>query len=268
VSTNGAKSERHAIPALLALPLLLLLLVPVVMLVVRTTPRAVAQELAHRETIQAIGLSLATSTMALAMSIALGAPLAYWLARTRSPLAKVVEALVDLPTVLPPAVAGVALLLTFGRSGPVGALLSKLGIELVFTPEAVVLAQMFVASPYFVRAARAGFASVAPAQREAAINLGASRWAEFRSVLAPLSGPSLAAGAAMCWSRAIGEFGATIIFAGNLPGRTQTMPLAVYVGFENDLDRAIVLSAVLICISLVVLLGVRLTGWRFPGADS
>ncbi|MGH7133002.1 MAG: ABC transporter permease [Phycisphaerales bacterium] len=250
---------------ILALPLLLLLVVPVVMLIVRTTPRAIIAELQDRETLQAIGLSLGTSTAALIVSVVLGSPLAYWLARTKSRAATVVEALVDLPTVLPPAVAGVALLLTLGRNSLFGGWLNAMGIEIAFTPVAVVIAQVFVASPYFVRAARAGFASVDVAQREAAINLGASRWTEFRSVLAPLAAPSLGAGAAMCWSRAVGEFGATIIFAGNFPGRTQTMPLAVYIGFENGLDRALVLSTVLVGLSLVVLLGVRLTGWRLPG---
>ncbi len=247
------------------MPLLAFLGVPVVMLIARTTPSAVIAELRERETMQAIWLSLGTSTAALIVAIVFGIPVAYWLAHTRSRAASIIETLVDLPTVIPPAVAGVALLLTLGRNSPIGSWLQSMGIEIAFTPVAVVLAQVFVASPYFVRAARAGFASVDPGQREAAINLGASRWTEFRAVLAPQSAPSLAAGAAMCWSRAVGEFGATIIFAGNLPGRTQTMPLAVYIGFENGLDRALVLSTILIGLSVMVLLAVRLTGWRPTG---
>jgi molybdate transport system permease protein len=253
------------VPTALALPLIAFLAVPVIVLMARTTPGAVGEALRERETIQAICLSLGTSTAALVVSIVLGTPVAYWLAHTRSRFAPIIETLVDLPTVLPPSVAGVALLLTLGRNGPIGSWLQSLGIEIAFTPIAVVVAQVFVASPYFVRAARAGFASVEVAQREAAINLGASRWVEFRAVLAPQSAPSLGAGAAMCWSRAVGEFGATIIVAGNLPGRTQTMPLAVYIGFENGLDRALVLSTILIGLSVAVLLAVRLTGWRPSG---
>lgn len=259
----GSPGAR-AVPALLSMPLLLLLTVPVALLVARTTPRAVIAELRNPETLSAIGLSLTTSTAALVAAAAFGTPLAYWLTRTRSRVAPLVETIVDLPTVLPPSVAGVALLLALGRNGIVGGWLEAAGIGLAFTPAAVVVAQIFVASPYFVRAARAGFASVDPDLREAATIDGASGWSLIRRVLAPQAAPSLFAGAAMCWSRAIGEFGATIIFAGNLPGRTQTMPLAVYIGFENGLDRALVLSTVLIALSLVVLLAVRLLGWRGP----
>ena len=249
--------RARAIPAALAMPLLLFLAVPVVMLVARTTPGEVVSELGDRETVQAIALSLGTSTASLLVSIGFGIPLAYWLAHTRSRFAPVIETLVDLPTVLPPSVAGVALLLALGRTGPVGSLLGSMGVELAFTTGAVVLAQVFVASPYFVRAARAGFASVDKAQREAAINLGASRWVEFRAVLAPQAAPSLGAGAAMCWSRAVGEFGATIIFAGNLPGRTQTMPLAVYDALQTDPEAAIALGLVLLAVSLTLLTALR-----------
>lgn len=261
-SGKGASLARSPVPALLAMPLFLLLAVPVAMLVVRTTPRAFAAELENPETLSAIVLSLVSSTVALIVTIVFGTPLAYWLSRSRSRFGAVVETLVDLPTVLPPSVAGVALLLTLGRNGPVGAWLEWAGLGVAFTPAAVVIAQVFVASPYYVRAARAGFASVGADVREAAIIDGASGWGLFRLVLAPLAARSIGAGAAMCWSRAIGEFGATIIFAGNLPGLTQTMPLAVYLGFENGLDRALVLSAVLIAISLVVLVMVRMLGWR------
>jgi molybdate transport system permease protein len=248
--------------SLLAAPLLLLLTVPVVLLVARTTPGAIAAELAEPETRSAIVLSLLTSAGALVVSVALGTPLAYWLARSRGRAATVIESLVDLPTILPPSVAGVALLLTLGRSGPIGSWLHAAGIEVAFTPAAVVLAQVFVASPYFVRSARAGFASVSGDMLDAATIDGARGWGLLTRILAPLAARPLGAGAAMCWSRALGEFGATIIFAGNLPGRTQTMPLAVYLGFENGLERALVLSSVLIGISLLVLVTVRLLGRR------
>ena len=156
-------------PAILSLPLFLLLLVPVALLVARSSPSAFLAELAAPETRSAILLSLLSSTAALLVTIVLGTPLAYWLAHARSRPAALVAAIVDLPTVLPPSVAGVALLLTLGRNGPIGALLHALGLDLAFTPAAVVIAQVFVASPYFVRAARAGFASVGADLREATL---------------------------------------------------------------------------------------------------
>lgn len=259
-------SSLSPLPALLATPLLLLLAVPVILLVSRTTPGAIIDELRHPETRSAIRLSLLTSTSALALSVVLGTPLAYWLSRSRSRLTLAIETLVDLPIVLPPSVAGVALLLTFGRNAPIGRWLESLDIRIAFTTTAVVIAQVFVSSPYYVRAARAGFASVNTDLQAAARIDGASGWGLVRRILIPLAGRSLGAGAVMCWARAIGEFGATILFAGNLPGVTQTMPLAVYLGFENGLDRALVLSSVLIAISLIVLIGSRLLGWRMSHA--
>jgi molybdate transport system permease protein len=232
------------------------------MLVARTSPAAVATELAAPQTRSAIAVSLLTSTAALAVTILFGTPLAYWLAGSRTRLTSIAETIVDLPTVLPPSVAGVALLLALGRNGPLGGLLETAGIQIAFTPTAVVIAQVFVASPYYIRSVRAGFASVSPDLRDAAAIDGATGWKLLRLVLAPIAARSLGAGAAMCWSRALGEFGATILFAGNLPGVTQTMPLAVYLGFENGLDRALVLSTVLIAISLSVLVAVRVLAWR------
>lgn len=269
-SRSGASVPQHPSTALalLALPLFFLLAVPVALMVVRTTPAAVVAELANHETRSAIALSLITSTVALVVTIVFDTPLAYWLARSRSRLATLVETVVDLPTVLPPSVAGVALLLALGRNGPVGGWLEAAGIEIALTPVAVVIAQVFVASPYFVRSARAGFASVAIDLREAATIDGAAGWTLLRLVMMPLAARSLGAGAAMCWSRAVGEFGATMIFAGNLPGLTQTMPLAVYLGLEPSLDRAIVLSTVLIGIALSVFVVARLLGWRSPDAGA
>jgi molybdate transport system permease protein len=240
--------------------MLAFLAVPVAMLLVRTSLSSALMELRERETLQAIGLSLASSFVALVASFALGTPLAYWLARTRSRAGAIAETLVDLPTVLPPSVAGIALLLAFGRQGPLGGVMRSAGIDIAFSTAAVVIAQVFVASPYYVRAARAGFASVGADLRDAAVMDGARGWRLVRYVLAPQAAPALSAGAAMCWGRAIGEFGATIIFAGNFPGRTQTMPLAVYLGLENNLDRALVLSSILIGLSVVVLMGVRVSG--------
>ena len=165
----------------------------------------------------------------------------------------------DLPIVVPPAVAGVALLLAFGRQGLLGPTLNRLGIHLSFSTPAVVLAQLFVACPFYVRAARAGFLAVDRVLEDASATLGYGGWGTFRRITVPLALPSLVGGAVLTWARALGEFGATIMFAGNLMGVTQTMPLAVYLSLESgDLDGAVALSVVLVLVSLVVSLVVRL----------
>jgi molybdate transport system permease protein len=207
--------------------------------------------------IQAIWLSLRTSVIATALSAFLGTPLAYLLARRQVRGRRFLETLLDLPLVLPPAVAGVALLIAFGRRGVIGGFLSSLGLQVTFTPLAVILAQMFVASPFFLRAAIVGFSAVDEELTQAASLDGAGEWALFRHVVLPLAHPALLSGAVLTWARALGEFGATIIFAGNLPGRTQTMPLAIYLGFELDLNVALTLSVILLGFSFLVLLTVR-----------
>ncbi|MGL4648096.1 MAG: ABC transporter permease, partial [Caldilineaceae bacterium] len=197
------------------------------------------------------------SLVTLALALLLGTPLAWLLGRRRFRGRSIVNALVDLPMVLPPAVAGLALLMAYGRRGLVGPTLGIFGIEVVFTPWAVVLAQLFVAAPFFVRAAATAFGSVQHDLEEAAMLDGASKRGVFRHITVPLAGAALAGGAVMTWARALGEFGATIIFAGNLPGRTQTMPLAIYLGFELDLDVALALSTLLLAVAFGVLLVVK-----------
>jgi molybdate transport system permease protein len=215
---------------------------------------------------QALGLSLATTALAMVFVILLGTPLAYLLARRRFPGAAVVDALVDLPIVLPPAVAGIALLMAFGRNGLVGQWLDEGGITLGFTTAAVVMAQLFVAAPFYVIAARGGFARVDRDLEEVAADLGAPPSRVVRTVTLPLIAPSLIAGAVLAWARALGEFGATIMFAGSFPGITQTMPLAIYGRFgAGDLPAALLLSVVLLVASLVVLVGVRVAGQRVRG---
>lgn len=212
---------------------------------------------------EALVLSAWTSLLALAASVALGTPLAYVLARRRFPGVRIVDALVDLPIVLPPAVAGIALLMAFGRNGLIGGWLDSVGVTIGFTSVAVVLAQLFVAVPFFVRAAKSGFARVDRDLEEAAADLGASPRRVFRSVTLPMAMPGLAAGMVLAWARALGEFGATVMFAGSFAGRTQTMPLAIYGRFgAGDLASALLLSIVLLAVSLLVLLGVRLLGGR------
>jgi molybdate transport system permease protein len=206
----------------------------------------------------ALRLSLVTSLAATAVSFALGVPLAWVLARVTFPGRRLLRALTTLPMVLPPVVGGVALLFAFGRRGLLGHWLdATFGIRLPFTTAGAVMAEAFVAMPFLVITAEAAFRSLDRRYEEAAVTLGASRWTVFRRVTLPLAAPALAAGGVLCWARALGEFGATITFAGNFPGTTQTMPLAVYLALESGRDSAIVLSLVLLGVSLVVLVSLR-----------
>lgn len=241
----------------LALPLLGFFVVPLLALVARTGTTALLANLTNTAVAQAVVLSLATSSLATLLTIVLGTPLAYLLARYDFRGRGIVETLIELPMVLPPAVAGVALLMAFGRRGVLGTPLDALGFELAFTPVAVVLAQMFVAAPFYVKAAIVGFAPVAQDAEEAARIDGAGGWQVFRHITLPLTLPALLGGAIMTWARALGEFGATIIFAGNLPGRTQTMPLAIYIGFELELGTALTLAVLLLGVSFGVLAVVK-----------
>ena len=211
----------------------------------------------------ALVLSLATTTLSLVLAVALGTPLAILLVRGRFRGKTLLETAVDLPIVLPPSVAGLALLFVFGRSGLLGGALEVAGIAIPFTTLAVVIAQTFVAAPFLVRAARAGIAGVDPELEDAARDLGAAESSVLRRVTLPLAAPALAAGMVMAWSRALGEFGATIMFAGNLPGVTQTLPLAVYGEFQaGDLDASLAAATLLIVAAFAVLLAVRALGWR------
>jgi len=206
---------------------------------------------------QALRLSLLTSTIASGLVLLTGTPLAYALARWEFRGRAALDVLIDLTLVLPPAVAGVALLIAFGRRGVLGPALAQLGVSLPFTTAAVVLAQIFVAAPFFVRAARIGFDAIDPQLEEAATTEGASQWQMFRYVMLPLAGRSVLSGLVLCWTRALGEFGATILFAGNMAGRTQTMPLAIYLGFERDVGVALALSVLLLLVSALLLLALR-----------
>jgi molybdate transport system permease protein len=205
----------------------------------------------------ALKLSLISSLSATLLSLLLGLPLAWLLARVSFPGRRLVRALVTLPLVLPPVVGGVALLLVLGRVGFVGRWLDAFGVTLFGTLWGVVIAETFVAMPFLVLAVQAALESQDRRFEDAAATLGASPWNTFRRVTLPLLAPSLSAGAVLSWARALGEFGATITFAGNSPGRTQTIPLAVYVELLSDVDAAIVLSLVLVAVSLVVLIGLR-----------
>jgi molybdate transport system permease protein len=252
---------RAGVALLIALFLCLVAL-PVLSLVFHLAPLALWGRIREPVVLQALRLSVVTSMIATAAVIALGLPVAYVLATRQFPGKRVLEALVELPIVLPPTVAGVGLLLAFGRAGLAGGALQVLGITLPFTTAAVVMAQLFVGAPFFISAATAGFASVDRRFVDVAATLRAPPFHSFTRVVLPLALPSVLAGAAMSWARALGEFGATITFAGNLPGRTQTMPLAVYTALETDLDAAVALSVLLVILSFTVLIGLRLTPWN------
>jgi molybdate transport system permease protein len=253
--TQGRPPLGLLIPAGGAVALVLL---PLVGLLQRTPWTRMGTLLLAPDVGTALRLSLECSVAAVALSLLLGVPLAWMLARVHFPGRPLVRALVTLPMVLPPVVGGVALLLAFGRRGFVGEALERLtGLTLPFTTAGAVLAEAFVAMPFLVVAVEAGLRQVDRRYEEAAASLGAGPWTRFWRVTLPLVAPSLGAGAALCWARALGEFGATITFAGNFPGKTQTMPLAVYIALETNPDGAVALSVILLVVSLVVLVGLR-----------
>lgn len=243
---------------LASLPLLAFLFIPLLSLIVRSGTQDVLNSLQTEEVWQAIVLSLTTTLTATVIAVAAGSPLAYLLARHRFRFKRFVDTLIDLPTVMPPSVAGVALLMAFGRQGLLNPVLEVLGIRVAFSTAAVIMAQLFIAAPFYVRSATIGFMGVERELEQSALLDGASRWQAFRLVTVPLSWTALLSGAVTTWARALGEFGATIIFAGNFPGRTQTMPLAIYIGFETDLNVALGLSVILITVAIISLLSVRL----------
>lgn len=242
----------------LSFPFLAFLLLPLLALLARTPAGRLLENLYQPEVYQAIALSLSTATLATLTSILLGTPVAYLMARRSFRFKRALDTLIDLPTVLPPAVAGVALLMAFGRRGIVGNYLEDIGLNIAFTQTAVVLAQTFISAPLYIKSAMVGFAAVERELEQAAALDGASAWGVFRHITLPLSWMALLSGAVVAWARALGEFGATIIFAGNFPGRTQTMPLAIYIGFELDLSVALTLSVILVGVSFLVLIAVKL----------
>ncbi len=260
----AARTRRVPAPVGLAAALLALFLaLPVVTLVVRAAVDGLLPAMAGSgPVISALTLSLGTTAISLVLTVLVGLPLAFVLARRQFRGKWLLDTIVDLPIVLPPAVAGLALLLVFGRRGVLGSALEASGIELAFTTAAVVLAQTFVSAPFFVRSARAGLAAVDRDLEDAARVDGASERQVFTSVTMALAAPALAAGLVMAWARALGEFGATIMFAGNVAGQTQTLPLVVYSEFQGgDLDASIAASAILVVAALGVLLAVRVFDW-------
>jgi len=233
-------------------------ILPLAGLLYRAPWSRIGSDLGAPEVRTALRLSLVTSLTATALAVVFGVPLAWTLARIRFPGRRLLRALTTLPMVLPPVVGGVALLYAFGRRGLLGQWLDRwFGITLPFTTAGAILAETFVAMPFLVITAEAAFRTLDRRYEDAARTLGASRWTVFRRVTLPMAGPALLAGAVLSWARALGEFGATITFAGNFPGRTQTMPLAVYLALESSPELAVALSLVLLVVSVAVLVGLR-----------
>ena len=236
---------------------------PVAVLIVRSVVVGALQvAVTNPSVLDALELSLITTAISLGLTVLIATPVSLLLARRQFRGKSLLETIVDLPIVLPPSVAGLALLLAFGRRGLFGDELAALGISLPFTTAAVVLAQMFVAMPFFIRAARAGFMGVEREVEDAGRIDGASEWQLTRRITIPLAGTALASGLVMTWARALGEFGATIMFAGNFPGTTQTLPLVVYDQFNSgDVDASVAASAILVIAAFAVLVAVRGLGF-------
>jgi len=243
------------VPAVIGLTFLVL---PLAGLIIRAPWSSLWADLETAEVGEALRLSLLCATLATLICLVFGVPLAWMLARSTMPGRRIARALVTVPLVLPPVVGGVALLLVFGRRGLVGEYFDQwFGLTLPFSTAGVVVAEAFVAMPFLVIAVEGALRGADPRFEEAAATLGASRWTAFRRVTLPTVAPGIAAGSVLCWARALGEFGATITFAGNYPGTTQTMPLAVYLALEKDPDSATVLSLVLLVVSVVILVSLR-----------
>jgi molybdate transport system permease protein len=262
---RGADRARRdpLFPLLLgAFPFFLFVALPLAALFLFVDPREALNHLGSETAGRALLLTLRTTLVATLLCAVLGIPVALLLARRRFPGHAVVDTLVDVPIAVPPVVVGVALLLAFGRFGILGRHLHALGISVGFTTTAVVLAQAFIAMPFLIRSARAGFEAVDPALERAARVLGASPWRVFRTVTFPLAWPAVSAGLVLAWARALSEFGATITFAGNFPGRTQTLSLAVMSALEADLETAVSIAALTLVLAAGALVLARFLGRR------
>lgn len=261
---------RRGIPPVLAAPAVIgfaFLALPLAALVVRAPWRDLGRLLSENDVVTALRLSLVCATAAATVSLVLGVPLAWVLARARFRGVALIRAVVTLPLVLPPVVGGIALLLALGRNGIVGRYLHQwFGITLPFTTAAVIVAETFVAMPFLVVTVEGALRSSDRDLEEAAVTLGATRLTVFRRITLPAVTPSLLAGAILSWARALGEFGATITFAGNFPGTTQTMPLAVYNAFQDDPPAAMALSLVLLAVAVIVLGALRERWLRGPAS--
>jgi molybdate transport system permease protein len=262
---NYRQRLTHLVAGILIAAVTLYLALPIVALFLRVPPDVFFSTLHDPDVISALWLSLYTTAITMVVVIFIGTPFAYYHSRYTYPGKVIVDTLIDLPLVLPPAVAGVALLMLWGRVGLLGRYLNMFGISIAFTTLAVIMAQIFVASPFYLRQAKSLFEQLDPAYEQTARTLGASSLRTLMFVTIPMTAGGLVSGAVMTFGRALGEFGATIMFAGNLPGVTQTMPLAVYVGMEGDLSVGLTISVLLVIISFAIMIIVRLVQKREAG---
>lgn len=258
MSAPRLDTERRSLAALGGV-LVAFLVVPLAALFITTTLVDFRAGLSHPLVWPALRLSLLTTSLSLLIVVAFGTPLAWSLANASGRGARALETLVQMPIVIPPAVAGVAMLLAFGRRGLLAGWLYPEGWSVTFTTTAVVMAEVFVSAPFFVQAATSAFRRIDPKLVVVARTFGASPLRVFFRIAIPLAAPGLVAGAAMSWARSLGEFGATLMFAGNLEGQTQTLPLAIYTALESDIDAAQALSIVLVVVAFALLLFVRAT---------
>jgi molybdate transport system permease protein len=248
---------KTGLALLLALAMAFIAL-PVVALFLKSPPETILRSLHDPMVMDALRLSLMTSTITTITVVIMGTPIAYVSARFNYFGKELADSLIDLPVIMPPAVAGIALLMAFGRMGIVGHHLNALGISIAFTTLAVIIAQVFVSSPFYIRQARTSFEDVDLAFENAARTLGASRIYTFFHVILPIAMNGLISGAIMSFARSLGEFGATIMFAGNFQGKTQTMPLAIYTAMQGDLDVSLCLAIILVAISFAVIVLVKI----------
>ena len=256
---NYRQKVTYLAAGILIAAVTLYLALPIVALFLRMTPGLFFATLNNTDVVSALWLSLFTTCITLTIVVLVGTPFAYFHSRYSYPGKMIVDTLIDLPLVLPPAVAGVALLVLWGRVGILGMYLNMYGITIAFTTLAVIMAQIFVASPFYLRQAKSLFEQLDPAYEQTARTLGASSLRTLVQVTIPMTATGLVSGAVMTFGRALGEFGATIMFAGNLPGVTQTMPLAVYVGMEgSNINAGLTISILLVIISFAIMIAVRL----------
>lgn len=243
--------------SLLLAIILSFIFLPMIAVFLDMTPKEIWQQLQTPLAYESLKLSVYTTMISLGLIVILGTPLAYLLATKEFIGKRVLDVLIQLPIVIPPAVAGVGLLMVFGRFGLIGGLLDIYGIRIGFTIIAVIMAQSFISAPFYIQAARTAFANIDQSIVNVSRTLGASKLRTFFKIILPLSIPGLITGAALSWGRALGEFGATLMFAGNLPGKTQTMPLAIYSAMGLDMRIAVALSALLITVAFFLLLSVK-----------
>ena len=258
MNSRSSGSPLATIGGLMAIALIGLLSLPLLNLMLSSTPADISAGIQDPQFAPALLLSLKTSIISLALTITFGTPLAWLLAASNSKWVKAASMMVELPIVVPPAVVGVALLTSFGENGWLGMALDSLGLNVPFTPLAVIIAQTVVSAPFYVQAAVNAFAKVDEEILIVARTLGASERSAFFQVALPIAGPGLVIGASLAWARALGEFGATLLFAGNLSGKTQTMPLAIFSEMESDVKMAVVYSMALAAMGVILLIGIRL----------